>query len=110
PAQTLALGTPARVVRPLNDEDLAGKLEATRAYQDLTRRCLATLKEVDPLTALDAGRPGLKAPNGRTLTGSKRGGSRIWRGGSSSAARHQNFEHCGRAVRSANHSLVFCRV
>jgi phenylacetic acid degradation protein len=73
PAQTLALGIPAKVVRPLNDEDLAGKLEATRAYQDLTRRCLASLKEAKPLTALDADRPALKAPNVRTLTGSKRG-------------------------------------
>jgi len=74
PAQTLALGVPARVVRPLNDEDMTGKLEATRAYQDLTRRCLASLKEAQPLMALDADRPALKAPNVRTLTGSKRSG------------------------------------
>ena len=72
PAQTLVLGTPARVVRPVNDEDMATKLEATRAYQDLTRRCLGSLKEVEPLTELDADRPALKAPNVRTLTGSKR--------------------------------------
>lgn len=73
PAQTLVAGTPAKVVRELTDADVAQKLEGTRAYQDLTRRCMASLKEVQPLASVDTDRPRVQAPDVRTLTGARRG-------------------------------------
>ena len=57
PPRTLVTGVPARVVRELTREELAWKAVGTREYQDLTRRCLASLREVAPLAALEPGRP-----------------------------------------------------
>ena len=49
PRRSLALGVPARVVRELKPGEIAWKAEGTREYQELTRRCLATLRECQPL-------------------------------------------------------------
>ncbi len=51
PRRTLVTGVPARVVRELKPGELAWKLTATREYQQLTVRCLTTLRECEPLTA-----------------------------------------------------------
>lgn len=56
PARTLVAGVPARVVRELTAQEIAWKGAATREYQDLTRRCLATFKPCDPLPAPEPGR------------------------------------------------------
>ena len=48
---------PARVVRELKPEELAWKVTGTREYQQLTVRCLATLKACEPLTAPEPDRP-----------------------------------------------------
>ena len=61
PARMLVAGMPAKLRRELSPEEIAWKLEGTRTYQDLARRCHASLREVQPLTALDAGRPALRA-------------------------------------------------
>ncbi|CAZ90144.1 putative acyl transferase [Thiomonas arsenitoxydans] len=61
PARMLVAGMPAKLRRELSPEEIAWKLEGTRTYQDLARRCHACLREVQPLTALDAGRPALRA-------------------------------------------------
>ena len=50
--RTLVAGAPARVVRELTDEELEWKNAGTLSYQDLTRRCLATMKATAPLAAL----------------------------------------------------------
>jgi phenylacetic acid degradation protein len=73
PPRTLAAGVPAKVVRALSEVEIAWKLEGTRVYQDLTRRSLASMLEVQPLTALDADRPKLQAPVVQPLIASKRG-------------------------------------
>ena len=65
PRRTLVTGVPARVVRPLLPEELAWKATGTREYQELTVRCLATLKECAPLTAPEANRPKI---GGSTVT------------------------------------------
>ena len=52
PARSLAVGTPAKVVRTLSDDEIAWKVSGTKSYQDLTVRSLKTLKEVVPLTAV----------------------------------------------------------
>ncbi len=57
PPRSLAVGTPARVLRALSDEEIAWKVAGTRTYQDLTLRSLRTLREVTPLTAVDPNRP-----------------------------------------------------
>ena len=51
PARHLAAGMPAKVVRELSEQEIAWKTEGTRTYQDLTRRCQATLVETAPLAA-----------------------------------------------------------
>jgi phenylacetic acid degradation protein len=46
---TLVTGVPAVVVRRVTQEELRRKSEGTRLYQELARRCLATLREEGPL-------------------------------------------------------------
>jgi len=57
PRRSLVTGVPARVVRALRDEELAWKAMGTREYQELTVRCLATLRPCAPLEAPEANRP-----------------------------------------------------
>ncbi|MGH8277386.1 MAG: transferase hexapeptide repeat family protein, partial [Steroidobacteraceae bacterium] len=56
PRRTLVTGVPARVVRELTDEEIAWKAVGTREYQELAVRCLASLQECAPLTAVPSGR------------------------------------------------------
>ncbi|MGZ9076646.1 MAG: phenylacetic acid degradation protein PaaY, partial [Burkholderiaceae bacterium] len=56
PPRSLAVGTPAKVLRMLSDDEIAWKVSGTKTYQDLTVRSLQTLKEVVPLTAVEADR------------------------------------------------------
>ncbi|MBP5990845.1 MAG: phenylacetic acid degradation protein PaaY [Piscinibacter sp.] len=72
PPRTLSVGTPARVLRELRDGELQRKREATAYYQELARRCLATLHEVQPLAAPEAGRRRLELPPVRPLTDTPR--------------------------------------
>jgi phenylacetic acid degradation protein len=58
PAHVIS-GMPATVRRPLTEEEMAWKANGTSVYQQLTRRCLASLRAVEPLTALDDDRPTL---------------------------------------------------
>jgi phenylacetic acid degradation protein len=62
PRRTLVTGAPARVVRELTEEEVAWKAVGTREYQELAARCLASLKECEPLTAVASGRQGLQRP------------------------------------------------
>jgi len=56
PPRTLAAGMPAKVTRDLSEGELAWKLDATRAYQNLARRSLASMREVVALTEAEPGR------------------------------------------------------
>lgn len=62
PARSLAAGMPARVIRNLSDEEIAWKIAGTHTYQDLTRRCLATLVECAPRAAAEPDRPRIHMP------------------------------------------------
>jgi phenylacetic acid degradation protein len=53
PPRSLAVGTPAKVVRQLSDEEIAWKVGGTRSYQELTERSLATMRECVPLAAVE---------------------------------------------------------
>jgi phenylacetic acid degradation protein len=56
PPRTLVTGAPAREVRKLTDEEIAWKAVGTREYHELAARCLASLQECRPLTAVPPGR------------------------------------------------------
>jgi phenylacetic acid degradation protein len=59
PPRTLVMGAPAKVVRELTEQEIAWKAVGTKEYQELARRCLTTLRECAPLTAVPAGRVGM---------------------------------------------------
>ncbi len=73
PPRTLIGGVPAKILRELSEEEIAWKLVGTQTYQDLTRRCHASMREVAPLAEVDADRPRLQAPAVKPLIATKRG-------------------------------------
>jgi len=56
PPRSLVIGVPAKVKRLLSDKEIEWKKQGTQEYQELTRRCLATLTRTDALTEAEAGR------------------------------------------------------
>jgi len=58
--RSLAAGVPAKVLRPLTDEEIAWKESGTRTYQELAVRSLTTMREVPPQAAVEADRPRIK--------------------------------------------------
>ena len=56
PPATLALGSPARVVRELDETTLAWKRNGVRIYQELAQRSRRTLRRTEPLAEPEAGR------------------------------------------------------
>jgi phenylacetic acid degradation protein len=56
PPRSMVMGTPARVVRELSEEEIAWKSYGTRQYHDLSVRSLATMREVEALTEVEANR------------------------------------------------------
>lgn len=70
--RTLIAGVPAKPVRLLSDEEIAWKQTGTRTYHDLTRRCLASMQEVQPLARIEDNRPSLAAPFVEPLIATKR--------------------------------------
>lgn len=57
--RSLLAGIPAKMVRTLTDKEIAWYAEGTRAYHELTGRCLNSLRETDPLPGVEPGRPRL---------------------------------------------------
>ena len=72
PEKSLIAGLPAKVLRPLTEDEIKWKLEGTQAYQNLTERCHQSLREVAPLAEAEAGRPRLAIHGPKTLVASKR--------------------------------------
>jgi len=72
PPRSLAAGVPAKILRELTEQEIAWKREGTHTYQDLTKRCLASMKEVQPLQQIEADRPKLKAPAVEPLIAAKK--------------------------------------
>jgi phenylacetic acid degradation protein len=56
PPRTLVAGIPAKVMRELRADEMAWKVDATRAYQNLARRCVASLRETVALPEEEPGR------------------------------------------------------
>lgn len=72
PPQSLAVGTPAKVIRQLTAEELAWKPEATAAYQYLRRTSLRSLVPCIPLAAMEPGRRRCSEPDVLPLSDTKR--------------------------------------
>ena len=56
-SQSLVIGSPAAVKRALSDDEVAWKQAGTREYQQLARRCLASLVACEPLSEIEPQRP-----------------------------------------------------
>lgn len=57
PPRSLVVGTPARVLRQVSDEELAWKVEGTRQYQELAQRSRLSMKETVALDQPEPNRP-----------------------------------------------------
>jgi len=66
PPRTLVAGSPAKVIRELDETTVTWKSNGPRAYQALARRSLASFRPVEPLAELEAGRPALRHEAGRS--------------------------------------------
>lgn len=63
PANSLAVGSPARVIRELTEKEIAWKRRGTGVYQTLAREAFDKLRPAEPLTAPEPGRRRAKAPD-----------------------------------------------
>lgn len=53
PPRSMAMGTPAKVVRALTDEDVAWKSFGTRQYHELVVRSMKSMREVEALIEVE---------------------------------------------------------
>ena len=59
PPRSMVMGTPAKVMRVLSDEDVQWKSFGTKQYHELNVRSLQTMREVEALTEVEADRRGI---------------------------------------------------
>ena len=57
PARSMVVGTPAKVVRQVSDQELKWKIGGTEQYQELSVRSMQTMREVEPDTEAAPDRP-----------------------------------------------------
>ena len=74
PPRVLVAGVPAKLLRELNEQELARKHEGTQMYQRLARRCLESMKECEPLREPEPGRRRLDASTVQPLRAANTGG------------------------------------
>ena len=68
PPRWLVAGVPARPLRELSEQQLQAKADGTAIYQELTRRCLATMAPVHALEQAEPQRGRLPVPPGWVRT------------------------------------------
>jgi phenylacetic acid degradation protein len=56
PPRSMVVGTPAKVMRALRDEEIKWKSDGTVQYQELAVRSMQTMREVDALTEVEPDR------------------------------------------------------
>ena len=76
PPRSLVLGVPGKVVRELSADELAWKREATRQYQQLALRSLATMHETAALSEVEAKRARFRDASVMPLSEKKKGDSK----------------------------------
>lgn len=59
--RSMVVGSPAKVIKQVSDEQIKWKTQGTAEYQQLVLRCQKTLKEVAPLSAVEPDRRRLTA-------------------------------------------------
>jgi phenylacetic acid degradation protein len=64
PPRMLAAGIPAKILRELSADELEWKVAGTREYQNLAVRSLATMREVQPLAAVEPDRKRIEPMRG----------------------------------------------
>ena len=57
PERSLVVGNPAKVIKQVSDDMISWKTMGTALYQKLPSECHESLKECEPLTAVEANRP-----------------------------------------------------
>ena len=57
PPRSMVMGTPAKVMRALTDDDVKWKSFGTHQYHQLTTRSLNTMREVEAFTEIEPNRP-----------------------------------------------------
>lgn len=72
--RSLVVGSPARVLREVTDDELEWKRDGTRIYQELTRRCMRSLHETKPLPEMEPGRKRMQVEDVIPLYEAKRRG------------------------------------
>jgi phenylacetic acid degradation protein len=72
PEKSLIAGLPAKLMRPLSEDEMRWKLEGTQTYHALSARCHASLTEVAPLSEVEVDRPALPGAALQTLVALKR--------------------------------------
>ncbi len=72
PPRSLAVGVPAKVVRPLTEDEMAWKLKATATYQQLCVESRRSMVPCTPLTAVEPDRRRCTAPDVQPLSEYKR--------------------------------------
>lgn len=75
-ARMLAVGSPAKVLRPLTEDEMAWKVDGTRLYQELTARSLRSMRLTQALEAIEPDRRRIKADGAVPLMDIKNRSSR----------------------------------
>ncbi len=57
PKRSLVVGNPAKVIKEVSDEMIAWKTKGTQLYQQLSKDCHDSLREVEPLREVPKDRP-----------------------------------------------------
>ena len=73
PPRSLVVGSPARVMRPLRDDEIAWKTNGTIQYQELAERSLSSMQLVEALTEVEPDRKRLEIGTAIPLHVSKEG-------------------------------------
>ncbi len=60
PERSMVVGSPARIIREVREDEVKWKSLGTREYQQLGGRCLASLERAQPLTEPEPDRPRIK--------------------------------------------------
>lgn len=58
--RSMLVGSPAKVLRKVTDEEIKWKTQGSEEYVNLAARCKASLREVEPLTTIQNERPRYK--------------------------------------------------
>ncbi|MCR8924454.1 phenylacetic acid degradation protein PaaY [Dasania sp. GY-MA-18] len=71
PERSMLVGSPAKILRQVSDKEIAWKTQGTAEYQQLALRSQQSMKQVQPLSAVEPNRPRISAESVQPLYKSK---------------------------------------